>query len=320
MTIRDGIKQKYEIRELNEFKWFLNIRIIRDRQQRKLWLCQDAYIDKIVRKYHLEHARRAHTPLSQGIQLEPYTGQATDNEIHAYQQRVGSITYSGVSVRPDVAHAARQLAEFLTNPSPRHLMEVERVIAYLDTTKYLAIEYSGNIPDLANAQLADLRELRAAGDASFADDASSRRSTQGYVIQLFNGPIAWQSNKQRSVTTSTTEAELLALSHVGGELQFLSRIFKAIDFTVDHDIGIDCDNQQTVRIVNSKDPTITTKLRHVNIHQFWLRQEVQEGRLQVQWIPTAEMPADGLTKALGRQSHENFIRMLGLVNIHHLIN
>ena len=35
----------------------------------------------------------------------------------------------------------------------------------------------------------------------------------------------------------------------------------------------------------------------------------------LKWVPTAEMPADGLTKALSRQKHEEFIRMIGLVNI-----
>jgi hypothetical protein len=46
-----------------------------------------------------------------------------------------------------------------------------------------------------------------------------------------------------------------------------------------------------------------------------MRQEVQAKRIQINWIPTAEMPADGLTKALPRQKHENFVRQLGLVDI-----
>jgi hypothetical protein len=60
---------------------------------------------------------------------------------------------------------------------------------------------------------------------------------------------------------------------------------------------------------------LATKLRHIDIHKHWLRQEVQAKRLRVNWIPTAEMPADGLTKALPRQKHEIFVRQLGLVDI-----
>jgi hypothetical protein len=47
-----------------------------------------------------------------------------------------------------------------------------------------------------------------------------------------------------------------------------------------------------------------------------VRQEVQQGQLQVEWFPTAEIPADGLTKSLVRQKHAEFVRQLGLENVH----
>jgi hypothetical protein len=51
----------------------------------------------------------------------------------------------------------------------------------------------------------------------------------------------------------------------------------------------------------------------------WLRQEVDSGRIAVEWKPTTDMPADGFTKLLPRQKHENFISQLGLKDIRHLI-
>ena len=80
-----------------------------------------------------------------------------------------------------------------------------------------------------------------------------------------------------------------------------------------------CDNQQTVGLVTKDMMKLTTKLRHVDINNHWLRQEVQSKRLQINWIPTADMPADGLTKALPRQRHEIFIRQLGLIDIRELL-
>lgn len=66
----------------------------------------------------------------------------------------------------------------------------------------------------------------------------------------------------------------------------------------------------------SKDtPQLSTRLRHVDIHQHWLRQEVQQERLLITWIPTNDMPADGLTKELTRQKYEEFVMQLGLVDI-----
>lgn len=65
-----------------------------------------------------------------------------------------------------------------------------------------------------------------------------------------------------------------------------------------------CDNAQTVGIVNKDRPQLTTKLRHVDVHHFWLRQETQSGTMRVAWVPTNANAADGFTKNLGRAKHE----------------
>jgi len=71
--------------------------------------------------------------------------------------------------------------------------------------------------------------------------------------------------------------------------------------------------------VNKLEPALTTKLRHVDIHQHWLRERVQSGELKVGWISTNDIPADGLTKPLPRQKHEKFVRLLGLANYANLL-
>ncbi len=60
---------------------------------------------------------------------------------------------------------------------------------------------------------------------------------------------------------------------------------------------------------------LDTKMKHVDIHRHWLRQEVQAGRIHVSWSPTSEMPADGFTKLLPRQKHKEFLRQLQLADI-----
>ena len=47
----------------------------------------------------------------------------------------------------------------------------------------------------------------------------------------------------------------------------------------------------------------------------WLRQEAEAGHLQVSWMATNQMPADGLTKSLSSQKHSTFVEQLGLVDI-----
>jgi len=154
--------------------------------------------------------------------------------------------------------------------------------------------------------------LRVSSDAAYGDCSTTRRSTQGMLITLFGGPIAWRSSKQKTVTTSTTEAELLALSTTAKELLWLERFFTSITFNLEHKPHIGCDNLQTIGVLTKSQPQLQTKLKHIDIHHFWLRQEVQEGRITLQWTPSNSTLADGLTKPLPAQKHQEFIKLLNL--------
>jgi hypothetical protein len=134
-------------------------------------------------------------------------------------------------------------------------------------------------------------------------------------MKLFGGPIAWRANKQDTVTTSSTEAELLALSQTAKEAIFISRLFKAMTLRLNEPLIINCDNTQTLRLITEDTAKLITKLRHVDIHQHWLRQEYATRRVIFQWKATKEMIADGLTKALPKQRFQSFVNMIGMVDI-----
>jgi hypothetical protein len=310
-NLKDQLMKIYQFKDMGNASQFLNIRILRDIKTSQLWLCQDAYFEKLVTRFHLENAKYVATPLSSSFPQEPYDGVATEEQCLAYQQRVGSLIYPSIVTRPDLAFAASRLSQHNRNPSPAHLREADRAIIYAYQTRYLAICYHN---DGHNTQ-APPANFKVASDASYGDVLPSRSSTQGYLISLFGGPIAWQSSRQKTVTTSTTEAELLSLSHAARETMAMMRLFHQMSFDIEELPSLACDNAQTVGIVNKENPQLTTKLRHIDIHQLWLRQEVSGKTIAVHWVPTGDMPADGLTKALSKEKHQEFVKMLGLVDI-----
>ena len=154
-----------------------------------------------------------------------------------------------------------------------------------------------------------------ASDALFADNSVDRRSSQGYAMTLFSGVIAWRANKQDTVITSSTEVELLALSQTVKEAIFMSRLFKVMTLRLNEPLIINCDNTQTLRLLKEDSAKLNTKLRHVNIHQHWLRQEYAVRRVLFEWIPMTEIIADRFTRALLKQKFQNFIQMVGMVDI-----
>lgn len=304
-AFRTGLMSNFNLREIGELKWFLGIRVVRDRIHHKIWLCQDSYISKLAAKFNLEH-QKVRTPLL----LEPllkFEGQATPHATVKYQRKVGSINYPASITRPDCARALQKLSEFLQNPGPAHEAAVDRCIAYLYSTRCYALEYG--------ALQGQEPIFRCASDASFADEPTRRWSTEGGLFQLFGGSLDWFSTLQRTVTTSSTEAELLALSHICAWLFWWRRVFENLSLDLDSETTVNCDNLQTVRLMMKEAPKLVTKLKHVDIHQHWLRQETTKGTVKVEWISTVEMPADGFTKPLGPQKHSAFLKQLNLVDI-----
>jgi hypothetical protein len=64
------------------------------------------------------------------------------------------------------------------------------------------------------------------------------------------------------------------------------RFFTSINLTLDCTPTIWCDNQQTVGIVTKEHNKLHTKIKHVDIHQLWIQQEVTASRINVKWVPT----------------------------------
>jgi hypothetical protein len=315
----------YNLRQIGDVKWFLGIRVERLLASRQLYLVQDAFINKVCTEFALirTDGKYPSTPLSSTSRLVPYDGISELSNIKTYQRLVGCLAYIEVMTRPDVAHTHSVLARFLTHPGPVHLSEVKHVWQYLYGTMYLAICARGGEPTQTYATKVNpttpLPTFFGAADASFGDDVETRRSSAGYVFILYGMPVDWKATVLRSVTRSTTEAELYALSAAGVESQYWNRFCHNIGFMLHTQKALWCDNAQTVRLVKGDTDRIQTKLRHVDIHQMWLRQEVDAGRITVEWKSTTEMPADGFTKLLPRQKHENFVRQLGMKDVRHFI-
>jgi len=60
---------------------------------------------------------------------------------------------------------------------------------------------------------------------------------------------------------------------------------------------------------------LQTKLRHVDIHNHWLRQEVMRNQINVVYTKSRDMIADGLTKVLLAEKFNRFRDQMGLVDI-----
>ena len=153
--------------------------------------------------------------------LEPYKRTATTAETHLFQKFIGSAIYPTVLLHLDTAYPANRLSRYLQNPSPEHRSVANKVLKYLVNIKQRGIFFDGEY---------QRPEMEVFTDASFADDSTDRKSSQGYIITLYRTLIAWRASKQPTVTTSSTEAELLALTEASKEAIATIRLFAGMRF------------------------------------------------------------------------------------------
>jgi hypothetical protein len=143
------------------------------------------------------------------------------------------------------------LSRFNQNPRALYHQAADRLILYIYKTRHYCIKYRHK---------STVSSLVCASDASFADNSIDRKSSQGFAIKLFGGLVAWRANKQDTVTTSSTEAELLALSQTTKEAIYMSRLLVALRLEINEPLTIKCDNRQTIRLLVKESAQLQTKL------------------------------------------------------------
>lgn len=157
---------EYDIKRLGEPQYFLGIRLIRDRENRSIFQVQDAYIDKIVKRFNLDtDCKPTWSPMTVR-ELLKHSGTVSAAQIFSYQQKIGSINFVATTTRLDIAKTVSILPEHLQNPSSEHIEAANQCLRYLYTTKFYGLRYSGNS--------SSSHAFVAASDASFADDRDTR--------------------------------------------------------------------------------------------------------------------------------------------------
>jgi hypothetical protein len=305
-----SLMKRFEMKILKKLKWFLEIKIIRNRNNKKIWLCQNLYISKMITKFHFEEMKISKTLLAKISRINEIAKNSNSQRVYVFQQRMRSLNFAAIIFRLDIIFATAKLAQFLKNSNSNHVMIANEMIVYLNDIKNFVIEFSEKFSEI----------FLCASDAAFADDELIRKNSNDYFFKLYDDFIEWRTIKQITMTTFSIETKLLILSRIAKKTIWWRRFFESIQYDSMKKLHIRCDNRQILRVLKKEMLKLNTKLKHVDIHKHWLRQEIQTNRINVNWCSIAKMSADDFIKMLSRQKHEEFLRQLHLIDITHLIN
>ncbi|CAI5959273.1 unnamed protein product [Closterium sp. NIES-64] len=290
--LKELLEAAFELREISPVQKYLGLEIVRDRSAGKLWLHQQGYADKLRRRFIDEEqtGRTPKTPVSVGAYAELTfdNEEAQERQEEEYRQKVGSLQFVVTTTRPDIAFACSKLGSGLTVRSDQHWLEVDRCLAYLANTRDTALEFGGGPESL---------ELVGYVDADDAGDKQNGTSTGGYVLVYGGAVVSWSSQRIKCAMFSLTESEYVAATEAGKEgrrLRFLLAEFRQLDAGKPTVLRVD--NKSAITVAEGMG--LTGNLKHMEQRQAWLQPMVKRGKFSLQYIPTAEQPADFLTKAL----------------------
>jgi hypothetical protein len=79
---------------------------------------------------------------------------------------------------------------------------------------------------------------------------------------------------------------------------------------IERPIMLNADNTSAIAL--AKNPEFHTRTKHIDVAYHFQRYYIKNGLIQLHYIPTSDMVADGLTKPLNKQKFAAFITLLGL--------
>jgi hypothetical protein len=148
-------------------------------------------------------------------------------------------------------------------------------------------------------------------DADLGRDISTGRSTSGCVVLLGGCPVHWRSSKQTLVASSTVESELISAALGSREGLWISRLVAELLGKVENiPILLRVDNQGAIALSSKRMVSKFTK--HIALKWFFTRQCVEEGLIDIVYVPGTENTADIFTKPLGKVLFKKFRNSLSM--------
>ena len=277
--------------------YFLGMELTLDRRARTVTVTQTKLTRELIERFGLTNAKPQSVPLTAGEKLQK-DGPPLDTAKSPYSELVGSLLYLSVCTRPDIAQAVGALARYMAAPTEQHWQAALGVVRYLAGTPTAGVTFGGSEAPLVGYC-----------DADYAGDVDSRRSTTGYVFLIYGGAASWSSRLQPTVAASTVEAEYMSAAQAAKEALWLRKL--CADLGLDaSEVQIYGDNQGALRLL--KHPIASQRSKHIDIMHHFVHERVAREELRYAYVPTAQMAADILTKALDAAKFKTCREMLGM--------
>ena len=304
---KEELRSKFKLEDLGELRYYLGI--LFERYGTKAVLNQEAYCERVLRKFGMNNCASVPTPMVTNID-ELFGAKPKDDTERKrmkrlpYRSVVGSLMYLSCHTRPEISYSVGVLARQVSDPAMVHWTAAKRILRYLRGTTQKEIIIGDN-----NSEREGSSVLRAFCDSDWVGDKSDRKSTGAYWVFLNNVIVTWRSWKQNCVAASSTEAEYISLSECVREVIYLQNILSELGDDVGT-VAISEDNQSCIAWTEVEGK----RSKHVHVRYHIAYEAARNGEVELKYCPTSEMVADALTKPLGPQKFWHLTERMAMSN------
>lgn len=298
-----ALQQKFHVK-FHELTYFLGLEIEKN-VDGSIRMHQEGYARKILNKFKMNECNPVFVPMDPNTMAKSMdqSKEFMSARDMPYRELVGSLMYLAIATRPDISFALSYVSQHLENPSIVHWNALKRILRYIKGTPSHGIKFMMN----SNAR------LNVYSDADFAGDVATRRSRTGFVVMVGSAPISWCSQKQQTVSLSTTESEYISGSESIRELIWLQTLYSELHPVNKNVPFLFIDNQSAIKLI--KNPENHKRSKHIDVKYHFIREKFTNGFFNLQFVPSKDQIADIFTKPLPKESFCRFRSMVGVTDM-----
>ena len=266
---------------------FLGMKLRFDRRDKSVKVFMQSYIDEAIQQSQLDVRRAAATPATKALfDIDTDAAKLGPSESERFRSIVCKLLYVALRGRPDILLSVAFLASRVSKATLQDQAKLKRLLEYLYRTY--------DLPLILGAD--DIQTMYTIVDASFAVHDDMKSHTGG-VITFGRGGIACKSTKQKVVTKSSTEAELVGASKYLPSTIWVQYFLQAQGFPLRRSY-FEQDNQSAMRLERNGRASASQRSRHINIRYFFITDRLNTDDITLRYCQTEHMLADFLSKPL----------------------
>jgi len=211
--VKETLKSEFKSKDLGELHYFLGIKVTRTKGG--MFLSNEAYLRGILERFRMNDSKPTAAAL---LDVNPPRNPKGPCIVECKPNRelIGCLMYAVLTTRPDLSVAVDFYSRFQSNAREQQWNGLRKVLRYIKET----IKYGLFYPRKGVLN----KPLLGYADADWANDTTDRKSTSGYLFEVFRAVVSSNSKKQSVVALSSTEAEFLALSAAACEFISLKNV------------------------------------------------------------------------------------------------